>query len=222
MSTGVVATLVRIQLEPAKMPLFMRLQKALSHSAVSPVCFAAEGLSMKFGWVVLLVAAAAAIPQQVRAQAVYGEFSGSTFNDLASSRTLYGGTAGVRFGSLKLFHVFQLGADIQGRIVSGSNESLKGMAIGPRLGLPLHRGFTPYGEIMVGFGRYTSTSANVSEAAPNGTTDSILEFNGGLTKRLTPHIDAVADYSLTQLFALGGLYNPKTISLGAVYYFTKR
>jgi len=177
---------------------------------------------MKFGWLVLLVVAGGIAPKASRAQGVYGEFSGSAFNDPSSSRKLYGGTAGVDFGHLKLLKVLELGADIQGRIVSGSNESLKSLAIGPRAGIPLHHGFTPYGEIMVGFGRYTSTSSNPYEAAPSGTTDSILEYNGGVTKRLTPHLDAMVDYSLTRLFALGGVYNPKTISAGAVYFFRKR
>jgi hypothetical protein len=179
---------------------------------------------MKLGRVVLLVLTpllAAGLASAAHAQtAVYGEFSAGFFNDLAASRTLYGGTAGVLFG--RPYHRLEIQGDLQGRFVSGSNESLYSAAIGPRVSLTLKHGLSPYGEFLVGFGRYTSTSANSNEAAPGGTTDALMEFNGGIAKALGPHFDAVLDYSYAQYYALGGLYNPKTVGIGAVYHFTKR
>ncbi len=177
---------------------------------------------MKRGWLVLLVAVVVFAPKQARTQAaVYGEFSSSLFDDPATNRTLYGGTVGLLDGFVTL-HRVKIDANFQGRIVSGSHESLKSFAIGPRAEVRLFRGFSVYGEGLVGFGRYTSTSSNPNEAAPSGTTDAVLEWNGGLSKRLTPHLDAVLEYSYEQLYALGGIYNPKTASIGAVYSFAKR
>jgi hypothetical protein len=175
---------------------------------------------MKLRWVVLLVLAPVLAGAAQAQTAVYGEFSAGLFNDPTASRTLYGGTAGILFG--KDHKHLRLDADVQGRFVTGSNEKLLSGAVGPRVSVALPHGFSPYGEFLVGFGRFTSTSSDPNEAAPSGTTDAILEFNGGLTKTLSPHFDAVVDYSYAQYYALGGIYNPKTIGIGAVYHFTKR
>jgi hypothetical protein len=175
---------------------------------------------MKFCWVVLLVLVPG-LAATARAQtAVYGEFSAGLFNDPYSSRTLYGGTVGVLFG--KDYKHLRVDGDVQGRFVTGSQESLYTGAVGPRVSVRLRHGFAPYGEFLVGFGRFTSTSANVTESAPSGTTDGLMEFNGGVTKRLGPHFDAVVDYSYAQYYALGGIYNPKTVGVGVVYRFVKR
>jgi hypothetical protein len=175
---------------------------------------------MKLRWVVLLVLGPVLAGVAQAQTAVYGEFSAGLFNDPTASRTLYGGTAGILFG--RPYHRLLLQGDVQGRFVTGSNEKLVSGAVGPRVSVMLGHGFSPYGELLVGFGRYTSTSSNPNEAAPGGTTDGILEFNGGLTKTLSPHFDAVVDYSYAQFYALGGIYNPKTVSVGAMYHFTKR
>jgi len=54
------------------------------------------------------------------------------------------------------------------------------------------------------------------------TTDSQIQINGGLAKRVSPRWDISVDYSYSQYYALGGQYNPKTFSVGAIYHFVKR
>ncbi len=180
---------------------------------------------MKFGKVVLLVLVMALAASHGVAQgqaSVYGEFSSSILSDLSDSRVLYGATTGVLYQGPTLFHRIVVDADIQGRFVTGSNESLNGVTVGPRFSIPMRHGLAPYAEFMVGFARYKSTGSNPNEQALSGTTDSTIQVNGGLTKRLTAHLDAVMDYSYAQYYALGGLYNPKTASGGLIYHFTKR
>jgi hypothetical protein len=41
-------------------------------------------------------------------------------------------------------------------------------------------------------------------------------------KRITPHVDLIGEFSYSQLYAFGGEYNPKTFSVGAVYYLSRR
>jgi hypothetical protein len=173
---------------------------------------------MKLGWVVLLVLAGVIAPQAARAQAaVYGEFSVSDLHNLVSTDLLYGATTGVLIDGPTMFHRVVLAGDIQGRFVHKSGESLDGLTIGPRFELPLKKlKLTPYGEFMVGFARYN----NPNNGGP--TTDSTIQLNMGVSKQVSPRWDAVADYSYSQYYALGGQYNPKTYSIGGIFYFEKR
>jgi hypothetical protein len=173
---------------------------------------------MKRGWIVLLLLVGFVAPSASLAQvAAYGEFSGSDLHNLVSQDTLYGATAGVLIDGPKLTHFFLLSADVQGRFVHKSGESLNGLTVGPRFSVPLKvAGLTPYAEFMVGFARYNN--------ANNGgaTTDSTIQVNAGISKRVSPRWDVVADYSYAQYYALGGQYNPKTFSIGGVFHFLKR
>ena len=67
---------------------------------------------------------------------------------------------------------------------------------------------------MVGFARYNDSHGL-------STTDNTWQANGGATKWLSPRWDAVLDYSYAQYGVNNGEYNPKTISIGAVYHFVK-
>jgi len=154
--------------------------------------------------------------------ALYGEFSVSDLHNLVSTDYLYGGTAGVLYDGPTIFKHVLVSANIQGRFLRKSQsapltaELYNGVAIGPRFSVPLKHGISPYGEFLVGFARYNSGAIGGS------TTDSTIEINAGVAKRLTPHFDLVADYSYAQYYGLGGEYNPKTYSVGGIFHFTKR
>jgi opacity protein-like surface antigen len=44
----------------------------------------------------------------------------------------------------------------------------------------------------------------------------------GVAKQVSSRWDISVDYSYSQYYALGGEYNPKTFSVGAVFHFVKR
>jgi len=176
---------------------------------------------MKYGWLVLLLLVVSIPPTKANAQAsVYGQFSATDLKNLASTDLLFGGTVGLILDG-PTWHRMQISADIQGRFVRKSGESLNGAAAGPRFSFPLKKhGLTPYGEFLVGFARYNNS---IYAYQPMGaTTDSQIQVNGGVAKKLSPHWDASVDYSYSQYYALGGEYNPKTFSVGAIYHFVKR
>jgi len=175
---------------------------------------------MKYGWVLLLLLVAGMAPRKAEAQAeVYGQFSVTDLTNLNGTNLLYGGTTGLVIDG-PTWHSMVISADIQGRFVRKSGESLNGAAAGPRFSFPLKKhGLTPYGEFLVGFARYNN---NYFPGQIGATTDSQIQINGGLAKRVSPRWDISADYSYSQYYALGGQYNPKTFSVGAVFHFVKR
>ncbi|MES2391699.1 MAG: outer membrane beta-barrel protein [Acidobacteriota bacterium] len=175
---------------------------------------------MKHGWVVLLLLAGVIAPQAAKAQAAaYGEFSVGDYTNLVRTDLLYGGTVGVLVGDLELGKHIVVQGDVQGRFVRKSGMSFNGLTVGPRFEFPLKRAaLTPYAELMVGFGRLHEDSGVYA----GSTTDSTLQVNGGVARRLTPRWDAVLDYSYAQYYAYGGQYNPKTFGIGVVYHFVKR
>lgn len=165
---------------------------------------------------IVLLLACLAIPRASRAQAAaYGEFSVSDLHNLTSTDILYGATVGVLIDGPSTKH-FILSGDVQGRFVHKSGEGLDGLTIGPRISIPMKHGLVPYGEFMVGFARYNNPNNG------GATTDSTIQANIGVGKKISPHFDLVADYSYSQYYALGGQYNPKTFSIGAIYHFSKR
>jgi len=176
---------------------------------------------MKYGWVVLLLLVAGIAPRKAEAQAeVYGQFTVSDLKNLYSTDLLYGGTAGLLVDGPTWHHML-ISADIQARFVGKSGESLDGAAVGPRFSFPMKKhGITPYAEFLVGFARYNNT---IYTYQPMGaTTDSQIQINGGVAKRVSPRWDISADFSYSQYYALGGEYNPKSFGVGAIYHFVKR
>src|SRR5665213_4160237 len=113
---------------------------------------------MKRGWLVLLLVVGLAAPAVSHAQvAAYGEFSVSDLHNLVSQDFLLGATTGVLVDGPHIFRALVVSADIQGRFVRKSGESLNGVTIGPRFSLPLKvGGLVPYAEFMVGFARYNT------------------------------------------------------------------
>jgi hypothetical protein len=173
---------------------------------------------MKRGWMVLLlVAVGFAMPSVSHGQAsVYGEFSATRLFGSNHQSYLYGGTTGILIDGPQVFHKLIVAADVQGRFVGSNGEHLDGVAIGPRFTLPLHRAkLNPYGEFMVGFARYNDG---------HGTSSSDYEFqvNTGVARPVSPHLDAVFEYSYSQFGYNGGQFNPKTFSGGMIFHFTKR
>jgi len=175
---------------------------------------------MKYGWVLLLLLAAGLAPKKAEAQVeVYGQFSVSDLTNLNGTNLLYGGTTGLIVDG-PTWHRMVIAADIQGRFVRKSGESMNGAAAGPRFSFPLKKhGVTLYGEFLVGFARYNSTNIP-NQIGP--TTDSQIQVNPGIAKRVSPRWDIEAQYSYSQYYAFGGSYNPKTFSLGAVFHLVKR
>jgi hypothetical protein len=171
---------------------------------------------MRHGWVVLLLLAGVMAPREARAQAsVYGEFSVSDLTSPSGTNYLPGTTVGFLYDGAKIFGKGVVSADIQGRFVRIKGESLNGITIGPRFTVPVRHGFSPYGEFTVGFARYDSNTTGAS-------TDSTLQINAGLAKQFAPHLDGVVEYSYAQYYGLGGAYNPKAFSIGAIYHISKR
>jgi len=177
-----------------------------------------RGFVMKLRNFVLMVLAIGTLPCAVCAQtAVYAEFSASNLQGGPEGDYLYGGQAGVLLDGPKLFHHVLLQADIQGRFVQVSGEALNSVQVGPRVSLePKHVfGLVPFAEFNVGFGRY-------NDGSNHSTTDGLFATQGGLTKRITPHIDALVDYSYAFYGYNYGIYQPQSYSAGVMYHFKKR
>jgi len=169
--------------------------------------------------VLLVLGACGVLAHPAQAQAgIYGEFSATKMNNgVTSPNWLYGATVGVLADGPRFLHNrLQLGGDVQGRFVNKDGFNYNGMAIGPRIYVPM-RSFRPYGEFMFGFARLKN-----AVDASTGTTDGNFQLNVGVAKKLRPHWDVTAEYSYSQYFANNGEYNPKTVSAGVVYYFAKR
>jgi hypothetical protein len=149
--------------------------------------------------------------------AAYGTFSVTKAQNLASDNILYGATTGLVLTKLHGIGKFDFGANLQGRFVSAGNFNLDAITFGPRVLLPRLIGLRPYAEFLVGFA-HVKSPADQAQAS----TDSTMQINGGVMKRLTPHLDLVGEYSYSQLYSFGGEYNPKTFSVGGVYYFSRR
>jgi hypothetical protein len=176
---------------------------------------------MKYVWVVLLLLVAGMMPQRAQAQVeAYGQLSVTDLANGIDTDLLTGPTIGLIVDG-PTWHHMVISADIQSRFVGLSGETLYGAAAGPRFSFPLKKhGLTPYGEFLVGFARYYNGLYPYEPKGP--TTDSQIQINGGIAKKVSPRWDIAADYSYSQYYALGGEYNPKTFSLGAIYHFVKR
>jgi hypothetical protein len=183
---------------------------------------------MKFGRLVVLSLAGVlslAVPaSKAHAQAsVYGEFSVADFHNLVGTDIFYGGTTGFLFDGPTVFKHVLISGNVQGRFLRESSSQTyfgrklyNGITVGPRFSVPLKHGISPYGEFLLGYARYDSGAIGGSS------TDATIEINGGVAKLLSPHWDAVADFSYAQYYGLGGQFNPKTGSVGAIYHFSKR
>jgi hypothetical protein len=172
---------------------------------------------------VLLLLCVAGSPPPSHAQvAAYGEFSAGDFTNLQGSTWLTGASTGILVDGPSLWHKrLQLGGDIQGRFLHASNFNFDGITVGPRLYVPAVWSIRPYVEFMTGFARIHNAN-DYSVPAEVATTDATIQINGGVMKKLTPHLDVIADYSYAQYYAFGGEFNPKTVSAGVAYYFAKR
>lgn len=147
---------------------------------------------------------------------VYVDFSASKLTNLVDTTVLYGPTVGLS-GQVAKLHNVNLSADFRGSFLGGSGKRLDGLVIGPRASFVTHR-FEPYAEFMVGFARFNDGLG----AKNSSSTDSELEFNGGVDRRVTKRFDwRVFEFSYGQYYGLGGEYNPKTFSTGIVFHGAK-
>jgi len=171
---------------------------------------------MKRGWFVLLLVVGLVAPAVSHAQvSAYGEFTASKLLNGPQGDFLYGVTTGVLVDGPRVKRMV-ISADIQGRFVGKNGERLDGVTVGPRFAFEMKRmKLSPFAEFMVGFARYNDSHGLSS-------TDNTWQANGGATKQLSPRWDAVLDYSYAQYGVNNGEYNPKTVSIGAVYDFVKR
>jgi len=171
---------------------------------------------MKRGWIVLLVTVGLAWPLASHAQvSAYAEFSVTSMKSAPKGDVFYGATTGVLIDGPKIFHAVVVSADLQGRFVGKDGQRMDGATIGPRFSIPMRAKLTPFAEFLVGFARFNDGSGHSS-------TDQTFQINGGVSRQLTPRLDAVLDYSYAQFGYNAGQFNPKTFSIGAVYHFVKR
>lgn len=176
---------------------------------------------MKQGWMIAALSLMLIVSRAAYGQAnLYVQFSESKMANLISTQYLPGTTVGVMLEGATILHHVLISADIQGRFVDSSSLKLNGTVAGPRFSVPMKHGVAPYGEFMVGFARLYSSMPSTNF---NGsTTDSEIQINAGLAKRISSHWDATVDYSYAQYYGLGGMYNPKTFSIGTIFHFQKR
>ena len=182
---------------------------------------------MKFSWlVVLVVVVGFAVPRTSQAQvSVFGEVTASDLNDGKGADWLYGGTIGVVADGPTLFKRMILSADIQTGYVemSSNGERLASALVGPRFTFPLKKmKLNPYGEFLVGFGRYRNVSTSTATVTSLSTTDDLFGIGAGVAKQLNSRLDAVVEYDYTQYGANDGEFNPKSFSGGVVFHFIKR
>jgi len=191
---------------------------------------------MKFSWaVVLLLMVGFAMPRASQAQvSVYVQGGASNMNSDppygVGGQYLYGGTAGLVYDGPTVFKHAVISADIQTRFVTNAGERLVGAMVGPRFTFPVKKfKLQPYGELMVGFARFRSSTSNGPQNVPTlgttnalNTTDNEWQVGGGIAKQLTSHLDVVVAADFAEYGANNGEYNPITMEGGVVWHFTKR
>ena len=167
----------------------------------------------------LAVAFAAGLPGGKTAHgqvSVYADLSASKLTNLTNTYVLVGPTVGVSFALLDALHL-HLGGDLRGSFLGGA-QRLDSFVVGPKASFH-YRGFDPYAEFLVGFGRYN----NGQGTRTSGTSDGLLEINAGFDRKVTEHFDfRIFEFGYAQYYALGGQFNPKTFSTGVVYHLGKR
>lgn len=174
---------------------------------------------MKFRWLLVFALALAVVRPASSQVAAYVDFSASKLTGgltTVTTNVLYGPTIGLTAQVGSKAHL-KLYADIRGGLY-GSGQKLDELGLGPKVGLDFKK-FEAYGEFLVGFGRYNDGKGNAASA----TTDSQIEINFGLDRRLSERLDwRLIEFGYEQYYALGGVYNPKTFSTGVVMHFGKR
>ena len=167
---------------------------------------------------VLLLAGAVMMPLAAQGQAaVYGTFTVDKMQNLVSDNELYGATVGVFAEGPKVLKVLTLGGDVEGRFVHKSDFNYDTATIGAHVSVPFCWSLRPYAGFNFGFGRIKNL-----QDQPQPTTDGLIEFKGGLSKKISGHFDVVGEFSDSQFYAFDGEYNPKAFNLGLVYHFDKR
>jgi hypothetical protein len=175
---------------------------------------------MKLYWMTLLLFAGLILPSAGRAQiSLYAEGGASDLAGGTGAHFLYGGAGGILFNvPVPAKHIL-LSADIQSRYVQSSGERFIVALVGARLTIPLNKfGLNPYGEGSLGFGRYRASTAPGAE----NTSDNVWQVQAGVTRRLAPRLDLVADYDYSQFGADNGRFNPKNFNAGVVIRLNKR
>jgi hypothetical protein len=168
--------------------------------------------------IVMLLFGSLLTPVVMAQTSVYAEFSAAKLQNLVSDNVLYGVTTGLLFDGPAVFHQHMVvGGDLQGEFVHRSNFSFDDVALGPRATFPLAHGIRPFAEFLVGFARLQNPLDQ-----PQPSTDSTIQINGGVSKRIASHVDLIAQVGYSQCYAFGGEYNPKNFALGAIYHFGKR
>jgi opacity protein-like surface antigen len=167
---------------------------------------------------------ASCIPSQAQV-AAYGEFTADYLNGGPNTNFLYGGSAGILLDGPKAFNKILLSAAIQGNFAySGATspkapfstgEAYDAATIGPRATFAPFLKLAPYIQFNVGFARYHDNFTH-------STTDYVFGGQAGVTRRLTPHLDAVLDYSYSEFGYNSGVYSPQSFSVGALYHFAIR
>jgi hypothetical protein len=151
---------------------------------------------------------------------VYVSYGASRLNGVSGMTFLYGPTGGMNARLANLKRV-RLSIDVRATSLddiggfTGSGQRLEGAGAGPMVSAKIF-GFTPYAVMDVGYARYSTGTGN-------GTTDSQLDYNGGVERKLRGNISwRIFEYGYKQYFMLGGQIRPQSFSTGVVYSFGHR
>ena len=144
---------------------------------------------------------------------VYVDFSAAKLTNLVGTSVLYGPTVGAAANFAKAGPV-QLAFDLRGAFLGGS-QRLDQISLGPKATLGT-RHADVYAEFLVGYARYNDGLGNPASAS----TDGEFQIIAGLDHAVTKHVSwRVFEFGYEQYYGLGGQFNPKTFSTGAVYRF---
>jgi Outer membrane protein beta-barrel domain len=155
----------------------------------------------------------------------YGEFSADYLKGGPQTDVLYGGAGGVVFDGPKVLHdVLLFSGDIQvnsGYSSAGgggyrTGEEYTALTFGPRVTLERTiLKFAPYGQFNVGFARYDDNFSHSS-------TDNVYGVQVGATRKISPRLDFLADYSYSNYGYNIRQYTPQTFGVGVAFHLTKR
>jgi hypothetical protein len=139
---------------------------------------------------------------------IYALFTGANLDSTPSSAThIFGPTLGF-YGDLPTPAV-QVGGDIRGELLNGSGQQHYNGVVGPRVAVRLpFINLQPYGEYLLGFGSYKTTTANATLHVD-------YEYIVGVDRRLLSRLDwRILEFSYCNFY--NGSIPTKGLSTGLV------
>lgn len=141
----------------------------------------------------------------------YVDMSATKLTLPAGTNVLYGPTVGL-YAILVDRHHVALGGDVRAGFY-GTSQRFDSVAVGPKVSTSIKH-FTPYGEFMFGFARYSDGLGNPGSAYTN----SQIQLNAGVDRRVTKRFDwRIFDFSYTRFQTVSEQFHPTTFSTGIVF-----